>query len=135
MTLLVFLGLVLPIMLFGLRIYFFRLSNRNLKLLVAFSGAFLLSLSFNKFIPHIYAGLADSKEVVATCSGTQVDHGHDHHNHAPGEPCIDTEETITVAEQHAHAHGHHHAHGPAKIIGLFILLGFFIQLILDYLMQ
>lgn len=131
MTLIVFLGLVLPIMIFGLSIYFFRLSNRNLKLLVAFSGAFLLSLSFNKFIPHIYGGLGHGTEVVAASPDTH-DH-HDHHDHAPGEPCTEHAGEIAPAAPHAHPHGHHHAHGPAKILGLFILLGFFIQLILDYL--
>jgi len=131
MTLLVFLGLVLPIMIFGLSIYFFRLSNRNLKLLVAFSGAFLLSLSFNKFIPHIYGGLGHATEAVAPSPDTHESHAH--HSHAPGEPCTEHAGEIAPAEPHAHAHGHHHAHGPAKILGLFILLGFFIQLILDYL--
>jgi len=132
MTLWVFLGLVIPIMVFGLSIFFFRLSNRNLKLLVAFSGAFLLSLSFNKFIPHIYGGLGHGTEVAAPCGIT-----HEGHTHAPGEPCTDhahaIEQPAEEAHDHGHSHGHGHNHGPMKTIGLFILLGFFIQLILDYL--
>ncbi len=121
MTLLVFAGLFVPIMVFGLSVYFFRMSNKNLKLLVAFSGAFLLSLTFNELIPQIYSGL-DSQPAVEEQihSGGHLhnhDHSHDHH------------------AEHGHQEdaGHGHNHGAAGKIGLFILLGFFIQLVLDYL--
>ena len=96
MSLTVFSGLFFPILIFGLSVYLFRLSNKNLKLLVAFSGAFLLSLTFNELIPHIFSG-GDS-----ACSHT-YDHSH---------------------SSHTHAH--------FNTMGLFILLGFFIQLILEY---
>ncbi|HSV88029.1 MAG TPA: ZIP family metal transporter, partial [Bacteroidales bacterium] len=136
MTLIVFAGLFVPIMIFGLSVYFFRLSNRNLKLLVAFSGAFLLSLTFNKFVPHIYGGLFNepAHEAHAPCSTDDLIHPHDH-THIHGEQCTTQQhvEEAKTAQEHEHHHGHSHAHGPAKIIGLFILLGFFIQLILDYL--
>ncbi len=97
MSLLVFSGLFFPVLIFGLSVYLFRVCNKNVKLLVAFSGAFLLSLTFNELIPHIFGDAASS-----------------------------------------HAHGHSHDHGSDihmnfNIMGLFILLGFFIQLLMDYL--
>ena len=78
MSILVFLGLFLPVLISGLSLYFFKINNRILKLLIAFSGAFLLSLSFNEIVPHIYSS------------------------------------------------GHAHS------VGIFVLIGFFIQLMLDY---
>jgi zinc and cadmium transporter len=100
MTLLVFAGLFFPIMIFGIGVYFIKICNKNLKLMVAFSGAFLLSFSFNELIPHIYGGL----------SSVAADAGHVH-----GSDCA-----------------HRHSHGIGNTIGLFILLGFFIQLILEF---
>jgi zinc and cadmium transporter len=150
MTLLVFAGLFVPIIVFGLSVYFFRLSNKNLKLLVAFSGAFLLSLTFNELIPQIYSGIDIHKEVEAEKQDAVQAHdqGHVHgeecegdHMHVHGEEC---------AHDHGHVHseecdhehekvasdphqGHSHGHGTAGRLGLFILLGFLIQLVLDYL--
>ncbi len=119
MTLLVFAGLFFPIVLMGLSVYLFRLSTRNLKLIVAFSGAFLISLTFNELIPHIFSSDAPQEEVAhLDCDhqehvGCEHDHGHDKVN--------DIE----------HTEGHAHNHGTR--FGLFILLGFLLQLILDYL--
>jgi len=117
MTLLVFAGLFVPIMVFGLSVYFFRISNKNLKLLVAFSGAFLLSLTFNELIPQIYSGLdlVHGVEEHVHDENCDDDHDHEHHHHT------------------ASGHDHGHSHGNTSKIGLFILLGFFIQLVLDYL--
>ncbi len=98
MSFLVFSGLFFPILVLGLAVYYIKISNKNLKLMVAFSGAFLLSFSFHELIPHIYAGLSEGEA------------GHSH-----GPEC---------------AHGH--VHGLGNTIGLFILGGFFIQLLLDY---
>ncbi|MFO8066943.1 MAG: ZIP family metal transporter [Bacteroidales bacterium] len=98
MNLLVFSGLFFPILLFGLSVYLFRICNKNLKLLVAFSGAFLLSLTFNELIPHIFGGIS--------------------------------------AEGHSHGHIHEHEshlYFNINMMGLFVLAGFFIQLLLDYL--
>lgn len=95
MSILVFLGLFLPVVISGLSLYFFKINNRILKLLIAFSGAFLLSLSFNEIIPAIYA----NNEV-----------------HEVHEAC-----------EHAHSHS-----GHATTIAIFVLIGFFIQLVLDY---
>jgi zinc transporter ZupT len=79
MNLLVFLALFLPVTLCGLSVFFFKAGERTLKLIIAFGGAFLLSLSFVDLIPEIYKSSLSST------------------------------------------------------IGLYILLGFFIQLLLDFL--
>jgi len=134
MTLLVFAGLFIPIMIFGLSVYFFRISNKNLKLLVAFSGAFLLSLTFTKFVPHIYSGLDNVPAHEAHVHGSEEGNIQPHeHHHDHGVACTEQHPAGEVNSEHEHGHTHGHAHGTAKVIGLFILLGFFIQLILDYL--
>jgi len=79
MDLLVFSGLFIPVMLSGLSILAFRLSDKALKLLTAFSGAYILSISFLHIIPEIFEGESEFP------------------------------------------------------IGLFVLLGFFVQLLLDFL--
>jgi len=78
MSLLVFLVLFLPVVLSGLTVYFIKPNPLYLKLLTAFSGAYLLGISFLDIIPEIFS----------------------------------KGETITM--------------------GLFVLLGFFIQLLLDF---
>jgi zinc and cadmium transporter len=152
MTLLVFAGLFVPIIVFGLSVYFFRLSNKNLKLLVAFSGAFLLSLTFNELIPQIYSGVDIHKEIAAEQqrSVKASEHGHmpgeeceGDHVHVHGEECEHVHGHVHSEEcdhEHEHEkvasdphHGHSHGHGTAGRLGLFILIGFLIQLILDYL--
>ena len=78
MSILVFSALFFPVVLSGLSIFFFKTSGRVLKLILAFSGAFLLTISFVDILPEIYT--VESK----------------------------------------------------NIIGIFILIGFFIQLLLDF---
>ena len=79
MNFLVFSALFFPIVVAGFSIFIFSTSSRNLKLITAFSGAFLLSISFVDILPEIYQS------------------------------------------------------NQKNVVGLFILLGFFIQLILDFL--
>lgn len=78
MDIIVFLALFFPVVISGASVFFFRTNDKALKLLTAFSGAYLLAISFLDILPEIYG---DS-------NGLQV--------------------------------------------GLFILLGFFIQLLLDF---
>ena len=76
--------------------------NKNLKLLLAFSGSFLLTLTVCHLLPEIY-------------TGADVLHDHSHHDHAH--------------HDHSHDHGHAHAHNP---IGIFIMVGILLQIILEY---
>ena len=78
MNFIVFLLLVIPVLLSGSAVLLIKTNARFLKLITAFSGAYLLSISFLEIIPEIYSG------------------------------------------------------DNAHIIGIFILLGFFIQLLLDF---
>jgi len=79
MDLLIFSGLFFPVMISGLSILAFRTGPKALKLLTAFSGAYLLAISFLHVLPEIFSGELDFP------------------------------------------------------LGIFVLVGFFIQLILDYL--
>lgn len=99
MRIVVFLGLFLPVILAGASVYVFKINKRVLKLLVAFSGAYLISLVFNELIPQIYSSVTD----------------------------IGLHENCDTEIQ-GHMHNSHH-----YIIGLLILVGFFVQLMLDYL--
>lgn len=78
MSLLVFSILFLPVMISGLTVFLVKPNNTYLKLLTAFSGAYLLGISFLEIIPEIYST------------------------------------------------------GESMTIGLFVILGFFIQLLLDF---
>ncbi len=85
--------LFLGVLISGASVFLIKKENKTLqKLLLAFSGAFLMGISFTHLLPEIYFGAADIS-------------GHEHH-------CDD--------------HGH-----PFSQIGIFILLGFLIQLFLD----
>lgn len=76
MRLIVFLGLFLPIMLAGLSVYAFKINKKALKLLVAFSGAYLISLIFNELVPQIYYAVDISEHV----HDEHCAHGHAHHS-------------------------------------------------------
>ena len=72
MRLIVFFGLFLPVILAGLSVYTFKINKRFIKILVAFSGAYLISLVFNELIPRIYSSLplGDMHESCAVESTT-----------------------------------------------------------------
>ena len=78
MNIIVFSALFFPVLLGGLSVFLFKTGEKSLKLILAFGGAFLLSLTFVEIIPEIYSS-------------------------------------------------------ESTLIGLFVLLGFFIQLLLDFL--
>lgn len=75
MRLIVFLGLFLPVIIAGLSVYTFKIDKKILKLLVAFSGAYLISLVFNELVPQIYGSLTSSG-LHETCMAET----HEHHS-------------------------------------------------------
>ncbi|HQI45175.1 MAG TPA: ZIP family metal transporter [Bacteroidales bacterium] len=97
MSLLVFLALVLPILLSGFSVFFFNISDKILKLILAFGGAFLLTLTFTELIPEIYT--SDSLQVglfvmlgffiqlLLDFLTKGVEHGHHSHHVNLNEPC------------------------------------------------
>ena len=58
MRIIVFFGLFLPVIIAGLSVYTININKKFLKILVAFSGAYLISLVFNELIPQIYSSLS-----------------------------------------------------------------------------
>ncbi len=77
MRLLVFLGLFLPVIIAGGSVYMFKINKIVLKLIVAFSGAYLLSLVFNELLPRIYNTLNLHSD---TDAGNALMHAHEGHS-------------------------------------------------------
>jgi zinc and cadmium transporter len=99
MNILVFLALFLPVLIAGGSVFFFRTNNRILKLITAFSGAYLLAISFFDVIPEIYKGNSGIEiglfillgffiQLILDYITKGVEHGHQHHDckeHHPNE--------------------------------------------------
>lgn len=86
--------------------YLMRTDNkRNIKLLLAFSGAFLLSLTVMHLLPEIY-------------------------HHATAHANLTSE--ALAHDSSAHAHGHAHDHDSFKRIGVFIMIGIVFQMVLEF---
>lgn len=91
MTLLVFCALFFPVILGGLSVFAFKTSGRFLKLITAFSGAYLLAIVFLEIIPEIYTGQNSMVIGLFILAGffiqllldflsKGVEHGHEHHD-------------------------------------------------------
>ncbi|MDP4266530.1 MAG: ZIP family metal transporter [Bacteroidota bacterium] len=94
MTLLVFIGLFVPVMLSGGLMFIFTSGRKDtnwVKLLVAFSGAYLLALCFLDIIPEIYSTENVSKvgllilggffiQIILDFFTHGVEHGHNQHS-------------------------------------------------------
>jgi zinc and cadmium transporter len=112
----------------GLLMLVFRVPRKPLRLLLAFSGAFLFALSLLHLIPELYeqggsyTGLwilvGFLIQVLLEYLTTGVEHGHDlahthsHHNH----------------EEHDHAHDHSHVH---HIVPFGVLVGLCLHAFLE----
>jgi zinc transporter ZupT len=93
MNIVVFCALFFPVVLSGLSIFIFKTGTKSLKLITAFSGAYLLAISFLEILPEIYKSNVD----ITTIGGfillgffiqllldfitKGVEHGHQHENH------------------------------------------------------
>jgi zinc and cadmium transporter len=117
MDLLVFSVLFFPVVISGVSVYFVRTRDRILKLITAFSGAYLLAISFLDIIPEIYSHNNGIEIGLFILAGffiqllldfitKGVEHGHQHHD---------------CNENHPHEK-HHGPHIPVLpvIIGIFI---------------
>lgn len=102
MSIIVFLALFLPVVISGATVFFFKANDKVLKLLTAFSGAYLLSISFLDIIPEIY-GESNGLEIglfvllgffiqlLLDFITKGVEHGHQHHDceeHHPNAPHV-----------------------------------------------
>ncbi|MEC8929418.1 MAG: ZIP family metal transporter [Verrucomicrobiota bacterium] len=96
----------------------FKLTDpRKVKLLTAFTGAYLIGLTFLHMVPEVFAPHDHEKPDAHTHSAhahnTEEGHGHTHHGHT-------------------HADDHHHTPPTGLILGAFVLAGFFLQIILEH---
>jgi zinc and cadmium transporter len=97
MNLIVFIALFFPVVLSGISVFFFKTGEKTLKLILAFGGAFLLSLSFTELIPEIYANesaeiglfimLGFFIQLLLDFLTKGVEHGHHSHHEKLNEPC------------------------------------------------
>jgi len=94
--------------------------KRTIKLLLAFSGSFLLTMTVSHLLPEVYAHVleVESIETVINTDTGVTSHDHSHHNHDHSHD--------------DHKSDHNHDHGAMKTIGLFIMLGIVFQIILEY---
>src|SRR5690606_33409877 len=95
--------------------------KQTIKLILAFSGSFLLTMTVSHLLPEVYAYVIEGnhRETVVN-----VDHDHTHdyshsHEHHTHHASVETNQ-------------HNHDHGAMKEIGLFIMLGIVFQIILEY---
>ena len=106
--------------------------KKTIKLLLAFSGSFLLTMTVSHLLPEVYAYVIEGNH-VETKSIVEMDYSshkhsrehHDHnHDHASHDNHNHTETT--------NSNQHNHDHDAMKQIGLFIMLGIVFQIILEY---
>lgn len=107
--------------------------KKVIKLLLAFSGSFLLTMTVSHLLPEVYAYVIEGKhekiieavvEKDVTTDYTIEEHNHAHENHI--------HETNHLHENNANTDQHNHDHDAMKQIGLFIMLGIIFQIILEY---
>lgn len=105
--------------------------KKTIKLLLAFSGSFLLTMTVSHLLPEVYAYVIEGNHVETTIvenHNSSHNHTHEHHDHSHDH---------TSHENHNHTEAtnsneHNHDHDAMKQIGLFIMLGIVFQIILEY---
>jgi zinc and cadmium transporter len=105
MNLIVFIALFFPVVLSGISVFFFKTSDKTLKLILAFGGAFLLSLSFIELIPEIYSSepekiglfimLGFFIQLLLDFLTKGVEHGHHSHHEKLNQPCRNKEDHVS----------------------------------------
>lgn len=109
-----------------------------IKILLAFSGGFMLAIAFNHFLPELYAShsrfigmyiiLGFLIQLVLEYFSGGIEHGHVHlHSHSTSIPWMmfislsvhsfieGIPLAITTGVEHLHAHGHHHGHDHSHL--------------------
>lgn len=105
MSILVFIALFFPVLISGLSVFFFKTGEKALKLILAFGGAFLFSLTFVELIPEIYATegvqiglfvmLGFFIQLLLDFMTKGVEHGHHSHHEKLDEPCRKKNEPVS----------------------------------------
>lgn len=106
--------------------------KKTIKLLLAFSGSFLLTMTVSHLLPDVYAYVIEGNHVETT-SIVEVDnnshnHTHEHHDHSHDHASHDDHNHTETTNSNQH----NHDHDAMKQIGLFIMLGIVFQIILEY---
>lgn len=106
-------------------------NKKSLKLLLAFSGAFLLALTVTHLLPEVYESSNYNQHIEAADTTHNHDtHAHDIHSHEGHDHSTHNHEAHVHEDHEAHAgHTHNHANNP---IGLYIMAGIIFQIILEY---
>ena len=106
--------------------------KKTIKLLLAFSGSFLLTMTVSHLLPEVYAYVFEGNHVETT-SIVEMDysshnHTHEHHDHTHDHSSHDNHNHTETTNSNQH----NHDHDAMKQIGLFIMLGIVFQIILEY---
>jgi len=100
-------------------------NRKNIKLLLAFSGSFLLTLTVTHLLPEIYYHEIEKS------------HSHVHEVHASAAAIHTEDHAVTPHHEETavttdHDQHDHHDHGSMKTIGIFIMLGIVFQILLEF---
>jgi len=105
--------------------------KKTIKLLLAFSGSFLLTMTVSHLLPEVYAYVIEGNHVETTIvknDNSSHNHTHEHHDHSHDHT---SNENYNHTEA-TNSNEHNHDHDAMKQIGLFIMLGIVFQIILEY---
>lgn len=105
--------------------------KKTIKLLLAFSGSFLLTMTVSHLLPEVYAYVIEGNHVETTIvenDNSSHNHTHEHHDHSHDHASHDNHNHTEATNSNEH----NHDHDAMKQIGLFIMLGIVFQIILEY---
>jgi len=106
--------------------------KKTIKLLLAFSGSFLLTMTVSHLLPEVYAYVIEGNHVETTSivenNNSSHNHTHEHHDHSHDHASHDDHNHTETDNSNQH----NHDHDAMKQIGLFIMLGIVFQIILEY---
>lgn len=105
--------------------------KKTIKLLLAFSGSFLLTMTVSHLLAEVYAYVIEGNHVETTIvknDNSSHNHTHEHHDHSHDHT---SHENYNHTEA-TNSNEHNHDHDAMKQIGLFIMLGIVFQIILEY---
>lgn len=105
--------------------------KKTIKLLLAFSGSFLLTMTVSHLLPEVYAYVIEGNHIETTIvenHNSSHNHIHEHDDHSHDHASHDNHNHTETDNSNQH----NHDHGAMKEIGLFIMLGIVFQIILEY---
>lgn len=105
--------------------------KKTIKLLLAFSGSFLLTMTVSHLLPEVYAYVIEGNHEETTIvenDNSSHNHTHEHDDHSHDHASHDNHNHTEATNSNEHNHGH----DAMKQIGLFIMLGIVFQIVLEY---